>query len=290
MWNDESLPSSQPTLQMKPSTHKIIPLIVCSAIGAGAVQASTITMALHLDASDFTSAGSISSWADKSGNNRDATAFSNPTVVLNGLNSMAVVNFDGNDYFRIQSTYTTGTAFIVTKYDGTVWGTHDGLYGAATGNGASEQYFTGSGNGSGTNWSNEAGGGFYNSKWRNGVQTESALTDPAAFNLYSGVDATPNSFAEWTLGDDRGFGGGRGWNGDIAEVIVYEEALSDFDRKGVEVYLDEKWGLGQNLRATYGNGNFNNDLVSLSVASVPEPSSLALLGIGSSAMLIRRRK
>ena len=249
-------------------------------------------MALRLDASEFTTAGVISSWSDISGNGHDTTTvYSDPTVELGVQNGLAVVSLDGNDSFRVGHTYTTGSAFIVAKYDNTNWDFYDGLYGASTGNGAAEQYFTGNGSNSGTGWSNEAGSGFQNSKWLNGDKTIIALTNPSAFNLYSGTDTTsPASFASWSIGADRG-NPARAWEGDIAEVIVYEEALSDFDRMGVEVYLDEKWGLGQNLSTDISYvGNYNTDLVALGVVAVPEPSSAALLGLGGLALILRRRK
>jgi hypothetical protein len=35
---------------------------------------------------------------------------------------------------------------------------------------------------------------------------------------------------------------GRSWDGDIAEVILYSDALSDADRQTIENYLRAKWG------------------------------------------------
>ena len=264
-----------PGRRLTPWSNIAIVCLVVSALVPSRAAAGT-NVVLRLDASQFRSAGILTVWSDVSGNVHDATAGGDPEVVLNGLNSLPVVSLDGNDYFIAAHSYTTGTAFAVAKFDNTVWNGHDGLYGAATGNGAIEQYWTGSGSGSGTNWANESGGGFVNSKYLNGYLTHQALTDPAAFNLYSGVDTTPTNFASWAIGTDRGFGGSRAWEGDIAEVIVYDDALSDFDRKGVEVYLDEKWGLGQNLRTTYGAGNFNDD-----------PASLDLLTTESKTMVLR---
>ncbi len=224
--------------------------------------AAGTNLVLRLDAAQFQSAGALTVWSDISGNFHDATAGGNPEVVLDELNGLPVVSFDGSvDYMRVLHSYITGSAFIVARYDGTTFDGHDGLYGAATGNGSKEQYWSG-GHG-GINWGNEAGGGFVNSKYLNGNLSHQALTDPAAFNLYSGVDATPTNFASWGLGTDRSWTSGRLWEGDIAEVIVYDDALTDFDRKGVEVYLDEKWGLGLGLRSSYGGGNFNDDPVSL---------------------------
>ena len=72
-------------------------------------------------------------------------------------------------------------------------------------------------------------------------------------------------------------------------MIVFNTALSDFDRQGIEVYLDEKWALGLNLRTTYGAGNFNNDPASL-LTPVPEPSSAILVGLGAMGMLARRKR
>lgn len=55
-------------------------------------------------------------------------------------------------------------------------------------------------------------------------------------------------------------------NGYIAEVLVYNAPLSATDRDAVEAYLNDKW-----------------------FVVVPEPSALALLGLGALSMLRRRR-
>lgn len=255
---------------------------------------AALTMATRLDASQFTSAGTIGTWEDSSfytDSDHDATASgaTQPTVVLGGLNGLPVVRFDGtDDFMTIAHTYTTGTAFIVAKYDtlganDAQFDWFDGLYGSATDNGSAGQYWTGN-NGAAT-WSNEAGGGFYNSKYLDGTLTNTALTSPDAFHLYGGVDSTPNSFTSWSLGRDRGIGG-RTWQGDIAEVIIYEDTLSDFDRRGVEMYLNDKWGLGI---TPYEAGTFNANYAGLLLV-VPEPSSTALLGLGGLALALRRRR
>jgi len=233
-------------------------------------QAGTTNIVLRLDADQFGSAVSgLSLWADKSVYGHDATqttANRQPSVVLNVQNGLPVVRFTGGyrlgdeDWMVVQHTYATGSAFIVAKYNGTTFNWYDGLYGSSTNNAAVGQYWSGN-NGAAT-WGNEAGSGFENSKYLNGTLSSTALTNPSKFNLYSGVDTTPNSFTGWSIGRDRSFGD-RSWEGDIAEVIVYEEALSDFNRKGVEVFLDEKWALGLNLRNSYGAGNFNDDLQAL---------------------------
>ena len=38
-----------------------------------------------------------------------------------------------------------------------------------------------------------------------------------------------------------GYGGGNKWEGDIAEVVIYNRLLSDHEREEVEAYLAQKW-------------------------------------------------
>jgi len=277
---------------MKHNTLTILALMLATSLSSHAA----ITMALRLDASELT-AGAITTWEDSShsvanvaasANNRDATNVGDPTVVTGAQNGLAVVRFDGNDYFTVPDTFTTGSAFVVAEYNTSTFNGFDGLLsGNNTGDG-NALYFAGN-NGQSYLWGETS----LNNRYFNGV---SGVTGPTALSidqmsLYSGTDSTPTSWNGYAIGADRPsvFGGGRAWEGDIAEVIMYEEELSQFDRQGVEVYLDEKWGLGQNLAATYGAGNYNTDLYALSIA-VPEPSSTALLGLGGLALMLRRKR
>jgi hypothetical protein len=218
----------------------------------------------RFDASGFTSAGAISTWSPlPSGLGNDVTqgvGGSQPTVVLGEQNGLSVVRFDGLDDHMDNSltSYTVGSVFAVAYCDKTVFGNvvYDGLYGGD--NGTDAVYYTGTANS--TDWYGDT---VLDSMYLNGVSSTTALTTPSAFNLYSGTDSTPQLLGGHALATDRNNPGNRQWDGDIAEVIVYDTALSEFDRQGVEVYLDEKWGLGLNLRSTYGDGNFNEDTFDL---------------------------
>ena len=273
---------------------KITSIISSLVLATSMSSHAAISMTLRLDASEFTTAGAITTWEDishsqayvsTSTNNHDATNVSDSEVVLNAQNGLAVVRLDSNDYFTIADSFTTGTAFVVARYDNATFNGYDGLLsGNNTGSG-SNLYFAGN-NGTDDLWYETS----LDNRYFNGVAGTTDLSIDQ-MSLYSGTDSTPTAQNGYGIGADRPsvFGGSRSWEGDIAEVIIYADTLSDFDRRGVEVYLDEKWGLNQNLAATYGDGNFNTDLYALSIA-VPEPSSTALLSLGALALALRRKR
>ena len=78
---------------------------------------------LWLDASDFTTAGAISQWNDKSGLNNhllQATGVSQPSVVLAQKNSKAIVRFNVLSFMSLTSSIlssTDRTDFFLVKKD-----------------------------------------------------------------------------------------------------------------------------------------------------------------------------
>ena len=268
---------------MKHNTLTILALTLATSLTADAA----LNMALRLDATQFTSAGAISTWEDSSGKNGvgngyDATASgaTQPSVNLTGQNSLPTVEFDGSDDFMsIGHTFTAGTVFVVANYNTATFGSFDGLFGGDT-NITDQIYFTGDGGDS--FW---FGASQLNSRYDNGSGPTSTISTLDQWNLFSGTDSSPQSLDNWLIGTDRGIGG-RSWDGSISEIIVYEEVLSEFDRQGVEVYLNEKWGLPTALG--YADGTYNTDLRALQI--VPEPSSTALLGLGGLALMLRRKR
>jgi hypothetical protein len=60
------------------------------------------------------------------------------------------------------------------------------------------------------------------------------------------------------------------WDGMIAEVLVFDRALTEKQHNAVGWYLAQKYGL--------------------ETAFIPEPSAAVLLGIGMAVMLMSRRR
>ncbi len=76
----------------------------------------------------------------------------------------------------------------------------------------------------------------------------------------SDLNSVASTYGDTTLnvlGEDSSIGSSIGyyeqqkWAGDIAEVLVFDRALADVDRKIVEGYLAHKWGLEDNLPAEH---------------------------------------
>lgn len=205
-------------------------------------------------------------WADRSGNGHDAVqavAGSRPT--LTGIGGRTVPDFDGGDALDLAGL-PTGTdpssAFVVARSDDPApvsSGTRTVLGWGAVGAGGtrtltqaaagSDQAVESDSLGAlvAGDWSASAGSadGWHglDDSWTAAsggtVQAWSAGTGQPA------VSATGYGFstgaASGAVGD--GPGGGAGWIGPVAEVVVFADTLSATERRTVQEYLARKWGL-----------------------------------------------
>ena len=225
--------------------------------------------ALWLDAADsstFSFSGStVTQWADKSGNGRNATGSGTPRLVQNMQNRLPAIYFDGASYFTGSLTNTTAQHSFLSVFR---FNTGAPQYARLASFGQNGQF----------DYNNNA---YYNLSYNTGTlaitrsptETQVTLASPAldAFHqasilftgqngLYYTDGGTNTNSATWTaafnfnqyrLGSDQIPFVPQELQGYIAEVIVYSSALSQADRQRLEGYLAWKWGLETNLPITH---------------------------------------
>ncbi|MEO0835467.1 MAG: Calx-beta domain-containing protein [Cyanobacteria bacterium J06642_3] len=244
---------------------------------------------LKADGNLNTNNGQIITWSDNSQLELDLeqnTVDSQPTLISNGLNYNPVLKFDGDDLLETINTLPADFAadssvFVVTKHnahsynflftlDDTGWGrflAHMPWGGnihfdaGGTGNGRLSIPYADSAAKEFNTWHFSSETGVGQNIFRNGLSL-------AADNN----TRTP-------ITQDRRFQIGRQYDGEIAEVIVFNQALSTGDRLAVDSYLGIKYGftIDQTTPTNYVNsegeviwdaataGNYNYDVAGIAL-------------------------
>lgn len=239
---------------------------------------NNMTFWVRADAGVQESGGLVTNWINQApggGNDAAQTIVSQqPTLVTNVINGLPVVRFGDLDLLRTSAPVQTNQVFTMFAVapmgtnslgaNGFVGPFHNGNEANSTGYGFRRQAF---GN-YGLAYPNVA---FVNFGPTNhmGFQIQTGMRDSSGLNYYfanamqsgsavaSGNPIIPTHSSQ-VGGSDFGF-----FLGDVAEVIVYNTALSITDRQTVHEYLIGKY-------------------------AIPEPGSAALLVLGG-AMFLRRR-
>ena len=218
----------------------------------------------------------VSTWTDLSGNSNNATANGSPTYQSGAaylINSQPVINFNGSSTFSsidIRAYLRPNISiFAIYKLRGSnqagVWGVDDGGW---------DRFFM-------ARWSGNDGiishsgqtpvpnsgvvdtTKFVTTIYKYNIGSGSSVYDNGAFVSTFTDTADPNgAYTNLRIGS---IGAGYNLTGDIAEIIIFNQALSETDRKTVNTYLNSKYNLG------IASGN-------LTSATVPVFNSLALAG------------
>lgn len=201
--------------------------------------------------------GFVAEWLDKSGNGNDqtATGIETPAYALSTQNSNNVVTFDGlNDQISGTGAVTGSEITIFAVYEMT------GINGGGRGdiidlglnspqrttlgvyNGSDPTAIT-VGGGGGADFNNYSGtysdNTYYlNTLIHNGADFTGFIDGNNVLNSTAGIRETSTDIH---IGNDST--GGNNFNGNIAELIVYERELTATERHDVETYLAGKWGL-----------------------------------------------
>jgi hypothetical protein len=199
-------------------------------------------LVMHLDANSIaglTNGQIVTLWQDTSGSGNDATigtgVVNNPTYVTNALNGLPVVRFGANNcYFTFPEIANIRTVFWVLKEDASA--TYNRFL---LGHSTAYDFHRGGFNFWDGYWSSaniRSGTTRLNGSVINGTST----VVPQAYSIVSLI-TTGNVKANQLTRDRTNTAAS--WNGDIAEVIVYNRALTDAEEKSVGVYLAQKYGI-----------------------------------------------
>jgi hypothetical protein len=225
-----------------------------------------------LDASQltgFTNGQALTTWVDKSTNAYSGTATGGPTYQTNVINSLPIVRFNGSSqYVNFGNVLNMGVSSLnmFAVYKQNTSGSPTAVFGKTSYRGNAGRWvltrdsstlflFEGSSGGATAGYSDSStsfqinSGGWDRTTitiFQNGTSAGTAPLVNSA-NLSNSdplvVGAYPNG--------SGGFPPQYYMNGDIAELLVYNRALSTPDRQTVEGYLAWKWGLQSNLPGTH---------------------------------------
>lgn len=195
----------------------------------------------HLDATSLvlSDGEDVSTWNDLSDNKNHALVQDSsvsPQYIANGLNGKPTVRFFGGHSGFITTNEVTNvrTVFFVTKFIGTDYSDYGFILGSS-----SHSHWHGQQNDNVLHWYAISENVKNGSGRVNGVDLTSLqyLKKPSEFSILTITTAGAETFN--TISNDRSIG--RSWNGDHAEILVYNRVLTTQEIQDVEYYLDSKW-------------------------------------------------
>lgn len=240
---------------------------------------------LNADSIEGNDGDSIGTWNDESGQGNNATQSledNKPILKRNILNGHSIVRFDGtNDY--LSHTYfslSSATYFIIYKkasIGNSVLLVVNGSYYSFLHYGSSWIYS----HVYGSNRSVDLGS--YGTSWCN--LTAKIDSNEASVYINGNKKGSTNGSTDIPF-QSIGFDSYGSANSDIAEIIVYDRALSDYERKRVENYLNRKYNLWTPQKNSVVRFNSSwltiPGLSSLNAASLLISYRTAVAGDGSS--------
>lgn len=207
-------------------------------------------LALHLDASDassFDDPTSITTWKNLANPSNSLTftgyggSTSHAYVTESGKNGLNVMTFptNGTAYYDMASAINGKTFFAVMSDNGF---TSSSDYSFLFGNKDGKYYFH---RGAGTTlWTTNAHDNIENGRnLVNGEIVTNSSSIGTDWDVFS-IQATGAVSLSAISRERSGLTAARGWRGDIAEILVYTEALTDEQVQEVSKYLATKWNVG----------------------------------------------
>jgi hypothetical protein len=243
---------------------------------------------LKADAISANDGDNVTTWEDSHTSNKDATGASGQTLETNEINGLPAVRFDGTDdrmdIAGILNNDATRTIFCVARYDTGIAGS-DTTWSLSTG--TSRIALTG-GNivyqldqlGATVPLAAQPAVG---EAHHTTIRFNSTTSADGWFNTTGPTNFDPNGnyhsgSVAMRLGATTG-GGANFFDGYIAELLVFDAALTDTEVADVQAYLDEKW---INAPQTI-NAGVATEADSVPAATVSQPQAPVSGGVASEA-------
>lgn len=205
----------------------------------------------EFDSSAFSSfigggTGYVKTWYDQSGNGRNlaqTTTANQPSITLSAVNSKPAIVFDGSDdSFTYASSITIGSALVLSNYTATSpFGTYAGLL-TGTANNDVDIVFVAS---QGTTMFYGAVTTLFRSNIRgsNGGAVTLSYSPLSTHKITSGVAVTgASALGGIIVGYDRTTTS-RVWKGDVAELIIKSDLISNADHNAIGANMATRYGL-----------------------------------------------
>ena len=270
-------------------------------------RSSNMLLWLRSDANVQTSAGSVSTWVDQSGNGINATSSgSNPTFpATSPINGLPVVNFNSSSlqYLNLGagfSDFSQGyTSFVVVNCPSTPQGgsirivnlassttTANGLniIEPSTTTGALQVYAAGGGTPTGASTSLSTGThllAFSQSGTTATGYTDGVAGTPNTSMIAISSNARTQNFLAKYGGDTT-----HNFNGNLAEVLIFNTQLSATQIQGVQNYLAAKWGVSYSLTPPAMTPQYAVATTAQSVTLTPPPGAVAYYSINGGSYQI----
>jgi len=250
--------------------------------------------------------GTVSSWADSSGNNRSAGNGTAPSYQASVIGGKPVARFSGTQFLTVSNlNRPTQSYTIASVFSASSLATSSYPYGSGNSGGSSTTSW-GSlnlltngtmmgifGNDSNYSWTSTAsgsvavgtpiiviqrytGGATQEIIRKNGVQLSTTASA-------TGANACTGTNYPFALGRVGAVSGNYYFNGDLAEVIIYHNALSDSDLRLLEGYLSKKYSISIPMTVSHAATSpmLSNETLQMNVSGGTTPYQFSVTGGGS---------
>lgn len=246
--------------------------------GPGQIGTTNVTHWVKADAGVTTSGSDVTAWNSNIGTTHYVNGTNKPVLVANAQNGLPVIRFDGAAQQSLQNTSTSyqarsvfvvfkPTAYTAANSFGQVWGYYNGGVHLAIDDRSSNQTWSVDGNSSNQGQVSVNGSSLGTSngnptspKWTYGFQV-------AHVELSANRTLTKQFISDIETSTTLRY------NGDVAEILVYDRVLTAVEKVRVNNYLGRKWGITVDVASLvtseYTN-SYNKNLVLIGNASASQ--------------------